>query len=59
MTTKKTAKQRFINSWKRRNNRKTTFDGRLQLAWKVPGTPEAGQLALYQAQPESVFESKQ
>ena len=48
-------KQRFLNDWKRQNRRKTMEGNRLKLAYNVPGTQEAGKLAMWLAQNPSCF----
>ena len=50
-----TNKNRFITAWKHRNRRLTNFCGRRMLAYHVPGTREAGTLAMYEAQAEDIF----
>ena len=48
-------KTRWINAWKRRNNRKTRMGSRLMYAYNVPGTRERGQLEMWEAQHAELF----
>jgi hypothetical protein len=48
--TLKTLAIRAIAQFKRTNRRKTKQCGRLKLAFNVPGTPEAGKLAMLESQ---------
>ena len=51
-------KIRAINAWKRANRRKTRFGSRLMLAFNVPGTREAGTLAMLRAQDAKVYAAR-
>jgi hypothetical protein len=51
-------KTRWINAWKRRNNRKTRFGSRLMYAYNVPGTREHGSLQMWEAQSPESFAAK-